>query len=242
MLNIIIPMAGRGSRFIDAGYPVPKPFIDVAGKPMIVRVMDNLAYPDAHFILVARQEHLDAEIAIVEQIAANYRVSFIGVDALTEGTACTVLHARSLINTDDPLLIANSDQIVDIPMSEYIDDCFNRQLDGSILTFCDPHRDPKWLFARIDTNNKVMEVREKVPISDFATVGLYLYTRGSDFVNSAVDMIVRNDRVNGEFYTCPTYNYAIKSGLSIGIFNIDYSKMHGLGTPEDLANYLDLYV
>ncbi len=238
MINIVIPMAGAGSRFAVAGYAKPKPFIDVDGKPMIVRVLENLAYPGARYILIARKEHLAAEPELVRQIEQDFNAVFIALDGLTEGTACTVLHARKFINNDDALLIANSDQLVDMHIGDFIDDCSGRQLDGSILTFEDAQRDPKWSFARIDGQGLVVEVQEKKAISEYATVGIYLYQRGRDFVDAAVDMFIARDRVNQEYYTCPTYNYAIRSGLRIGLYNIDVQQMHGLGTPEDLNAYL----
>lgn len=231
-------MAGLGSRFSKAGYKKSKPFIDVAGKPMIVRVLENLAYQDAKYILIARKEHLDEEIKLVQEIEKNFNALFIPIDKTTEGTACTVLYAREYINNENPLLIANSDQIIDISISNFINDCYARKLDGSILTFIDKHRDPKWSFAKLDKDNFVAEVKEKSAISEFATVGIYLYSQGKDFVNSAIDMIIDNDRVNGEFYTCPTYNYFIKENARIGIYNIEPEQMHGIGTPEDLNNYL----
>ncbi len=240
MINILIPMAGLGSRFAKAGYKKPKPFIDVSGKPMIVRVLENLKYPDAKYILVAQWEHLQKEKELVEKIEHEFNAVFVPIEKLSEGTACTVLYARKFINNSTPLLIANSDQIVDIDIAAFIDDCKNRELDGSILTFVDEYKDPKWSFAKIDDNGLVKEVKEKEVISPYATVGIYLYSRGSDFVNSAVDMIARNDRVNNEFYTCPTYNYAIKDGLKIGIYNIHFNQMHGIGTPEDLNSYLKI--
>ena len=181
MINIVIPMAGQGSRFAKAGYEKPKPFIDVDGKPMIVRVLENLAYPDARYILIARKEHMDKEKELVAQIEKEFNAIFIPIDKLTEGTACTVLYARKYINNEEPLLIANSDQIVDMNIADFIDDCKNRNLDGSILTFIDEHRDPKWSFAKLDKNNLVTEVKEKVVISEFATVGIYLYAKGKCF-------------------------------------------------------------
>lgn len=238
MINIVIPMAGEGSRFVQAGYEKPKPFIDVNGKPMIVKVMENLSYPGAQFILIGRKAHLEQEAELVAEIEQRYNARFIVIDKLTEGTACTVLFARELINNDTPLLIANSDQLVDIEVSRYIDDCFDRKLDGSILTFTDHELSPKWSFAKIDADGIVTEVQEKKPISDYATVGIYLFTKGSDFVNAAIDMIINNDRVNNEFYTCPVYNYAIRLNRQIGIYNMDFAEMHGLGTPEDLDKYL----
>ena len=239
MINIVIPMAGQGSRFAKAEYEKPKPFIDVDGKPMIVRVLENLSYPEARYILIARKEHMEKEAELVKQIEKEFNAIFIPIDKLTEGTACTVLYARKYINNDEQLLIANSDQIVDMNIADFIDDCKDRNLDGSILTFVDKYQDPKWSFAKLDENQLVTEVKEKIVISEFATVGIYLYSKGKDFVDASLDMIIENDRVNNEFYTCPTYNYAIKEGSKIGIYNIEFEQMHGFGTPEDLNYYLE---
>lgn len=239
MINIVIPMAGQGSRFAKAGYEKPKPFIDVDGKPMIVRVLENLIYPDARYILIARKEHMEKEAELVSQIEKEFNAIFIPIEKLTEGTACTVLYARKYINNNEPLLIANSDQIVDMNIADFIDDCNERKLDGSILTFVDEFKDPKWSFAKLDENNLVIEVKEKIVISKYATVGIYLYSKGREFVDSTIDMIIENDRVNNEFYTCPSYNYAIEDGAKIGIYNIEFEQMHGIGTPEDLNKYLN---
>ena len=173
------------------------------------------------------------EKKLVDEIKNNFNVEFIAIDKLTEGTACTVLYARKYINNDTPLMIANSDQIVDINIADFINDSFKRGLDGSILTFIDKEKNPKWSFAKLN-NDLVVEVKEKEAISEFATVGIYFFNKGKIFVESAIDMIIENDRVNNEFDTCPVYNYAIKSGAKIGMYNIDFSKMHGIGTPEDL--------
>ena len=238
MINIVIPMAGLGSRFSDAGYEKPKPFIDVAGKPMIVRVLENLSVPSARFILVARKEHLEQEQALVKFIESNYQVKFIATDGLTEGTACTVLSARRYINNDDPLIIANSDQIIDANLSDLITDARSRDLDGSIITFFDEDKDPKWSFAQLDENDLVARVKEKEAISHHATVGIYYFKTGEMFVNGALDMIVANERVNREFYTCPVYNYLINDRKKIGIFEIPSASMHGIGTPDDLNSYI----
>jgi NDP-sugar pyrophosphorylase family protein len=240
LINIVIPMAGAGSRFSQAGYKKPKPFIDVNGKPMIVKVLENLAYPDARYILIARKEHMDDQSDLVKQIEKDFNAIFVPIDKLTEGTACTVLYARKYINNQNPLLIANSDQIVDINIADFIDDCSKLQLDGSILTFIDEKRDPKWSFAKLGVDELVTEVQEKQAISQYATVGIYLYSHGSDFVDAAIDMFVERDRVNNEYYSCPTYNYAIKTGKKIGIFNIAVQQMHGIGTPDDLNTYLKM--
>lgn len=240
MINIVIPMAGEGSRFSQAGYKKPKPFIDVNGIPMIERVINNLKSKNCRFILIARKEHLDQEKELVKELEKKHNALFIPISKLTEGTACTVLYARKYINNASPLLIANSDQIVDINIQDFINDCHNRSLDGSILTFIDKEKNPKWSFAKIDNNDLVTEVKEKEVISQYATVGIYLYMKGKDYVDATIDMIIENERVNNEFYTCPTYNYAINENKKIGIYNIDFKSMHGIGTPNDLENYLKL--
>lgn len=238
MINVVIPMAGEGSRFVKAGYKKPKPFIDVSGKPMIVRVLENLSYPDARYILVARNEHLEKEKELVNWIKKNYNVFILAINSLTEGTLCTVLFAKEHIDCDRPLLIANSDQIIDIKFKDFINDAISKKLDGSILTFMDKERNPKWSFAKVDSEHMVKEVQEKKPISDYATVGIYFFSNGKDFIESAEQMIEANNRVNNEFYVCPTYNYLIRKGKKVSIFNIKNSQMHGIGTPEDFESYL----
>lgn len=240
MINIVIPMAGQGSRFVKAGYKKPKPFIDVNGLPMIELVIKNLSIPNSRYILIARNDHIIAEPLIVNNLQKNYNITFIGIDKLTEGTACTVLFARSLINNNIPLLIANSDQLIDCDINDFINDANKRKLDGSILCFEEPNKDPKWSYAKLDKNNLVEKVKEKEPISINATVGIYYFNQGLFFTDNAVDMIINNDRVNNEFYTCPVYNYLINADYKIGIFKIDKIKMHGIGTPEDLNEYLKL--
>lgn len=236
MINIVIPMAGAGSRFVQAGYLKPKPFIDVCGVVMIERVLNNLKMNNARYILIARNEHLVSEKASFECLRKKYNCEILTVDKLTEGAACTILLSCWLINNDEPLLLANSDQIVEMNIADFINDSIERKLDGSILTFSANH--PKWSYAKIDGNGHLVELREKEVISEHATVGLYYYQRGKDFVNSAIQMIANNDRVNNEFYTAPAYNYSIKNSLTIGIYNIEEAQMYGLGTPEDL----DIYV
>lgn len=240
MINVVIPMAGLGSRFASAGYEKPKPFIDVLGIPMIQRVMINLELEDSRFILIARKEHLEKEKEIVDKLKEIYKnVIFIGIDKLTEGTACTLLYAKKYIDNICPLLIANSDQIVDIKIADFVKQCLNKNYDGSILTFTDLERNPKWSFAKKNEFGLVEEVKEKLPISDEATVGIYFFSKGSDFVDAAIQMFIENDRVNNEFYTCPTYNYLIRNDRKISTYNIDPNLMHGIGTPEDLKIYID---
>ena len=123
-------------------------------------------------------------------------------------------------------------------MTDYVQDCLDRGLDGSILVFRDPSLDPKWSFAKVNDDGLVTEVAEKKPISDLATVGIYLFARGRDFVSATADMIATNERVNGEFYTCPVYNYMIANGARIGVYEVPMDAMYGLGTPDDLSEFL----
>ena len=236
MINIVIPMAGAGSRFVQAGYSKPKPFIDVCGKMMIERVLDNLKMNECRFIIIARTEHLISEKDAVAKLKEQYNCRILSINKLTEGAACTILLSAWETNNDDPLLLANSDQIVEADLNLYINDCDVRNLDGSILTFYADH--PKWSYAKVDENGYLVELREKQVISKHATVGLYYYRRGRDFVNSAIEMIANNDRVNNEFYTAPAYNYSLGAGLKIGIYEIKEAEMFGLGTPEDLDVYV----
>lgn len=234
-MNILIPMAGEGSRFKKAGYTFPKPLIDVGGKPMIQRVIENLDF-DANYIFLVRKDHLrDYNIESLLKIVTNNRSSIIVVDSLTEGAACTTLLASNLIDNDEELLIANSDQIID-----YSCENFNMlrkftSVDSMVFTFNAVH--PKWSFIKVNSRGVATEVAEKNPISDIATCGIYYYRKGSDYVKFANQMIDKNIRVNNEFYVCPVYNELIKDGKVLIPFFVD--KMNGLGTPEDLKTYLN---
>jgi HAD superfamily hydrolase (TIGR01509 family) len=235
-LNVLIPMAGAGSRFQQAGYSFPKPLIDVEGKPMIQVVVENLNI-EANYIYVVQKSHrekfnLDT---LLNLITPNCKI--VEVDGLTEGAACTTLLAKEHINNEHPLFFANSDQFVEWDSNEFFYKMNENDADGGIPTFKATH--PKWSFAKLDEDGFVTEVQEKNPISDLATVGFYYWKRGSDFVKYAEEMIEHNIRVNNEFYVCPVYNNAIKDGLKIRTFNVP--KMWGLGTPEDLNYYLEHY-
>jgi HAD superfamily hydrolase (TIGR01509 family) len=232
-LNVLIPMAGAGSRFESAGYTFPKPLIDVEGKPMIQVVVENLNM-DANFIYIVQKKHREKYNldTLLNLITNNCKI--IEVDGITEGAACTTLLAKELINNETPLVMANSDQFIDWDSNEFMYKMNETNCDGGILTFKSTH--PKWSFVKIDEFGNVTEVAEKKPISDTATVGVYFWKKGSDYVKYAEQMIDKNIRVNNEFYVCPVFNEAISDRKKIKIFNIN--KMWGLGTPEDLNNFL----
>jgi dTDP-glucose pyrophosphorylase len=232
-LNILIPMAGAGSRFQQAGYTFPKPLIEINNKPMIQLVVDNLNI-DANYIYVVQKEHREKYNldTMLNLITPNCKI--VEVDGLTEGAACTALIAKEFINNDSPLFFANSDQFVEWDSNEFMYKMNETGADGGIVTFKSSH--PKWSFAKVDDNNLVTEVAEKNPISDNATVGFYFWKKGSDFVKYAEQMIEKNVRVNNEFYVCPVFNEAIEDFKKIRTYEI--KNMWGLGTPEDLKNFL----
>jgi len=238
IVNIIIPAAGEGSRFRKQGWHRAKPFIDINGKPMIQHVTENIKSTSSRTTIIIREKDILPNKSIIDFLKAN-DIQIQSLPSITEGTACTVLSCHSLINTEQPLLIANSDQLIDLDINIFINDAQTRFLDGSILVFKDPIKNPKWSFAKVDASTGfVTEVAEKNPISELATVGIYYFAKGKDFVDCALDMIIANDRVNGEFYTCPIYNYMIESGKKIGCFEIPFHAMSGIGTPEDLIQYI----
>lgn len=235
-MNVLIPMAGAGSRFEKAGYTFPKPLIDVRGKPMIQWVVDNLNV-EAKYIFIVQKSHF--EKYNLKETLNNFcpNNEIVQVDGITEGAACTTLLAKTFIDKDEPLIIANSDQFVEWNNEEFIYTSTTGDLDGNILTFKSTH--PKWSYVKLNDSGYVTEVAEKRPISDVATVGIYYWRRGSDYVKYAEQMIRKNIRVNNEFYVCPVFNEAIEDGKRIRTFNIE--KMWGLGTPEDLEYFLKNY-
>jgi HAD superfamily hydrolase (TIGR01509 family) len=233
-LNVLIPMAGAGSRFEKAGYTFPKPLIDVKGKPMIQVVVDNLNM-DANFIFIVQKSHREKYNldTLLNLITPNCKI--VEVEGITEGAACTTLLAKEFIDNDSPLVMANSDQFVEWDSNEFMYKMNETDCDGGIVTFKSTH--PKWSFAKIDDSGFVTEVAEKNPISDIATVGVYYWKKGSNYVKFAEQMIQKNIRVNNEFYVCPVFNEAILDDKKIKTFDI--KEMWGLGTPEDLNYYLE---
>jgi hypothetical protein len=236
-LNILIPMAGAGSRFEMAGYTLPKPLIEVRNKPMIQVVVENLNI-EANYNFIVMKEHYEKYNLkyLLNLIAPNCNI--IQVDDITEGAACTTLLAKEFINNNDPLLIANSDQFIEWNANEVMYAFNNDEIDAGILTFKATH--PKWSYVKLGKNGFVEEVAEKKVISDNATVGVYFWKHGCDYVKYAEQMIEKNIRVNGEFYVCPVFNEAIKDNKKVRIKHIE--KMWGLGIPEDLNYFIDNYI
>jgi HAD superfamily hydrolase (TIGR01509 family) len=252
-VNIVVPMAGHGSRFSKVGYSIPKPFIPVFGKPMIQWVIENSMPTDEvydtiklsktiipHYHFIAQESHLKHYDLgkICKELNIDYTITT--VDKVTEGPACTVLLTKDKINNDMPLVTINSDQFLDWDINNFYRCLLNSAFDGCINTFIQPNeKDIKWSYAKLNTSGCVTEVAEKKYISNLATTGVYGWKHGSDFVKCAEQMIAENVRVNNEFYVCPVYNWLISRGGKVRTFNC--KKLWGLGVPEDLENFLQFY-
>jgi HAD superfamily hydrolase (TIGR01509 family) len=234
-INVVIPMAGFGKRFSDNGYTVPKPLININGKPMIQVVVENINIT-GHYIFIVRKEHFEQYDLgnLLNKIAPNCKI--IQIDQVTEGAAISVLLAEQYINNDTPLLIANSDQYLEWSCNQFLY-CAESDVDGCIATFY--NTSPKWSYAKLDNSGFVSEVQEKNVISTMATCGIYYFSKGSDYVKYAKQMIQKNIRTNGEFYVCPVYNEAIQDGKKIKVY--DCKKMWGIGIPTDLNTFIENY-
>jgi dTDP-glucose pyrophosphorylase len=235
MINIVIPMAGLGSRFVKAGFEIPKPLIPVLGKPMIQVVIENLRPVNEHkFIFICQSNHLERFQLkeILKQEAPNCEI--VEINGITDGATCTVLKAKSLIDNANQLMIANCDQYIDYNINYYLKTMESNQLDGLIMTM--KANDNKWSYVKLNKYGEIASVVEKEIVSEEATVGIYNYKHGIDFVVAAEKMISKNLRVNGEFYVAPVYNEMISIGKKIHYLNVGYveKQIYGLGTPEDL--------
>lgn len=223
-------MAGLGSRFAKAGYEKPKPLIDVNGEPMIKRIVDSLNI-DGNYIFIVQKEHsVKYHLRdVLDDIVPGCKI--VEVDGLTDGAARTTLAAKDLINNDSPLLIANSDQVITW------DSLVAKSLVASwdIIALFLAH-ESKWSYSKIE-DGFITEVAEKRVISDNANVGIYGWSKGSDYVKYAEQMIAKDIKTNNEFYIAPVYNEAIADGKKILPYFVD--EMYGIGTPEDLEAYLE---
>ena len=234
-IHLVIPMAGLGSRFQKEGYSIPKPFLPVFGKPMYRWVIDNMM-PSSPALRAAVEVHVLVREEQASLFESDKCITIHTVPKLTEGAACTVLSIRDIINTDDPLVIANSDQFLEWDVDNFYLALLHPSFNGVISTFVQQDlNDIRWSYARLDADGCVMEVAEKKVISQYATTGIYGWRRGADFVTAADAMIAENIRVNNEFYVCPVYNY-MQQSPPIRILNC--KKMWGLGVPTDYEHFL----
>lgn len=234
-MNVVLPMAGHGSRFRARGIDVPKPLIDVRGRPMYAWAMDSLPLELAtRLIFVCLAEHL-ADGALERDLRARYGhlpLEIVPLEHVTQGQACSVLAARALIDDATPLLVYNADTYTRSDLARTLP-ALAPDVDGLLSVFEAPGT--KWSFARVDATGRVVETAEKQRISPWATTGLYWFRHGHDFVRHADAMIRDADRTGGEYYVAPVYNRLIAEGRHV---RIDVAEqVWVLGTPEDLDHF-----
>jgi UDP-N-acetylglucosamine diphosphorylase / glucose-1-phosphate thymidylyltransferase / UDP-N-acetylgalactosamine diphosphorylase / glucosamine-1-phosphate N-acetyltransferase / galactosamine-1-phosphate N-acetyltransferase len=233
-MKVVVPMAGRGSRFANSSFSRPKPLIEVLGKPMFTWAIESLDGMDySEIIVIALKEH-ESQFGLRELMNKYVKVPFqlVLIDEVTEGQLCTVLAAKPLIQTSESLLIIASDTLIEGDM--LADLVKEEDIDGIISVLNLPGE--QWSFAKVDSDGKVIEVAEKTRISDWASTGMYYFKSGANFVEEAERLINRNERTRGEFYIMPLYQKLIDSGLNIRIAKA--KNMWDMGTPEALAQFV----
>ena len=226
-------MAGIGSRFPKDQY-LPKPLIDVNGKPMIVRAIESLNIQDAQWHFIIRKDNFtDAVKDIISKVVTNPR--FSEVEKTTEGPACSALLFKEYINNDQELVIANCDQIMEWNSKLFFHNV--RLYDGAVVTYYSDT--DKNSYVKLDRQGNAVQFAEKEVISNISLNGIHYWKQGKYFVNSAESMIDADDRApNGEFYIAPTYNYMITAGKIVGIHHIPNEQHHAVGVPVDLERFL----
>ena len=234
MMKIVFPMAGRGSRFVRQGFALPKPLIEVLGKPIIQHVLECYTM-EARFIFVALREHIDMGLgSLLMSLRPDALV--VPIDEVTQGPVCTVLKVYEEINTEDELLIADCDSVLVWPDRWVFEWFRERGATGGVTTRIT--NNPSCSYAAINGDGWVVETREKDPFTIFSTTGPYWWSQGRDFVQVAERMI-REDRraANGEFYVSPTYNYHIAQGGRVLAYPLP--EFWSLGTPEDVERFVN---
>lgn len=235
-MNIVIPMAGGDALFRQHGFPFPKPVIEIAGRPLVEHAFDCLSrIRDARFIFVIRKDDdLRFHLREVLQLMAPDSV-VLRADGETAGAACTALLAVEYIDNDEELVIANSDQILDIDLDAAIGEFRARGLDAGTLVFDSVH--PRWSFVKTDAEGFVVEAAEKRPISRNATAGFYYFRQGRFFVEAAQNLIRKDASVNGGYFVCPTFNEMILRQKRIGVIGIERERYVSLATPQAVEEY-----
>jgi dTDP-glucose pyrophosphorylase len=237
MINIIIPMAGLGTRFSKNGIKIPKPLIEVDGKTLIEHSVESLGISGRYIFITRKydqQGYNDKLSAVLKKLKPDSIE--IQIDKITSGSSETCLYAKKFVDNDDQLIITNCDQLINWDSDSFINSVSDISVDGSVVLF--KSRDPKNSFAEIE-KEKIVNIVEKNPISDNALVGIHYWKRGKDFVTSSENLL-NNFRLGGmpECYISETYNYLIQQGKKIVPFFISKNSYIPLGTPEDVSIYL----
>jgi len=228
-INIIIPMAGKGQRFVNAGYTTPKPLLKLGDTLIVKHIIDTMRCPGAQFIFIVRQEHCDEFQLDQKLLEIEPDAKILKINEMTEGSICTVLLAKGYFDNDVPIIIKDCDQIINWNPEHFLEFVSRNKADGSLVTI---HYDrPDYSFSRVDSKGKVLETAEKSVISNHGHTGIYYFAKGKDLIRYSQRMIDKNIRTNNEFYTAPVYNQYIQDGKLILIYPV--AEMFQLGTPEE---------
>jgi len=234
-MNVVIPMAGLGTRFPKEKYKNPKPLIDVLGKPMIQCAIESLNL-DAKYHYVIREEQKNDVYDLLNKITPGCEI--ITIKETTGGPADSVLLFEKQIDNDEELVVANCDQIMWWDSEMFLVNARHPKYDGVVVTY---HTDtPKNSYAKLNNLGFVTKIREKEVISHTSLNGIHYWKKGHDFVKSAKLMKKHNDTApNGEYYVGPTYNYMITHmHKSVGVYHIPNFQHNPVGVPEDLEHYI----
>ena len=241
-MNIVVLMAGSSKLFISDGCLFPKMLLEVAGKTVVQRVIENINplinNNENKVIFVIRSEdsskyYLDSTLKL---LCPNSKIVMIpeGVS----GAAISALLVIEHINEDESLLIFNGDQIIDADLLEVVNNM--EAYDGGVIVFESVH--PRWSYVKLDKDNLVSEAREKKPISNSATAGFYFFKIARDFIESTKQSVLKGSDLDGKFYVCPIFNEMILDGKKITAININSSEYHSLMNPKMLDSYEDILI
>lgn len=241
-LNIVIPMAGRGTR--TEVYPLPKPLIPINGVPMIERAVQSLNIPGQYIFIRRIYENSqwnDELYQILQRATKPYGISpiILNLYSVTEGPACSAMIAEQYINNDLPLIVTNCDQIMHWDSAPFINAMQHTEVDGIVVTY--PANTKKNSYVRLTEDYFAVEFAEKEVISEYSLNGIHFWKKGRYFVESTKAMIEKNIRVNNEFYVSLTYNQLIERGMKITIHSILAEQHWAVGTKEDIEKYENLH-
>jgi RpiB/LacA/LacB family sugar-phosphate isomerase len=225
---LLVPIAGKGQRFVDDGFHMPKPLIMVDDKHIIDWSFLSINKDEYDIVFVVRKEHIyNFGMDTILRNKFGEDIKIVETDKITSGTVASCLLAKDLINNKQQLVIYTLD--VHFQNKFSIEDV-DTDSDGFILTF--KANNPAYSYAELDSSGLVIRTAEKEVISENAATGIYYFKEGSVFVKYAEEMIDKNLRTNNEFYVCPLYNLMIKDGLKVRTKQVE--KMYLMGTPTEL--------
>lgn len=236
-MKILVPLAGKSSFFDDKNSPFSKPLIEIKGKSMIERVIENLSTikGDYEFVFVVNSEdckkyHLDN---ILNLLSKNSKI--VKINGETKGALCSILLAIEHINTNEELIICNGDQVLNFDFNKAISFFKSQKYDAGLITFESVH--PRWSYVRFDNNNLVVETAEKRPISKHAIAGVYYFKNGKDFLKGAKESIIKGDSTNGAYYIAPSINQLILQNKVVGTFSINTKSYHSFYSPQKIREF-----